>query len=100
MLTLILTLFETVTAENDDVTLEFFYSETCPKCNLIKPKINDIEDEYQGIITVNRYLIGDNTTSENRSLWKDYYGFQFIPAIVIFNQTNQTKFKQTCYGCC
>lgn len=87
-----LAVLQPVTAEKNDVILEFFYSSRCPACNQTKPLINDIENEYNASITVERYLVSSNKTSENYTLWGDYYGFQYVPAVVVSNQTNQTLF--------
>ena len=96
LLLLILTLpssLQSINAEKNDVILEFFYSSRCPACNQTKPIINDIENEYNTSITVIRYLVSSNKTSENYILWGDYYGFQYVPAVVVSNQTDQILFN-------
>ena len=87
-----LSLTQIVTAEKDDVVLEFFYTDTCPLCNQTKPLINNIETDYNESITVKRYLAVKNVTLENYTYFHDHYGFRHVPAVVVLNQTNQTLF--------
>jgi len=94
LLTLTLNIFQSVSAEKNEVTLEFFYSDSCPACNYVKPTIDELEAEYSGIVNFSRYMVKNSTlTPENRSLWRDHYGFQYIPAVAIRNQTNLTKYR-------
>lgn len=83
---------QSITAEKNDVILEFFYTNKCPAYNQTKPIINDIENEYNASITVKRYLVSGNKTSENYILWGDHYGFQYVPAVIVSNQNDQFLF--------
>lgn len=75
-------------AENKEITLEFFYTNNCPLCEQTKSIINEIEEKYNGKININRILVG-NKTSESYSYFNGTYGFHYVPAIVILNQTDQ-----------
>jgi len=92
-LSVLFTILQTASAEQNDVTLEFFYRNGCPLCNDTKPIINAIEEKYVDRITVKRYLV--TLTSENYTLFNQTYGFYLLPAVVLSNQTDIIKFNAT-----
>jgi len=81
-------------AENKEITIEFFYTNGCHVCNHTKPIINNIEKKYNEEINVNWILVG-NKTSENYSYFNETYGFHYVPAVVVLNQTDQFLFNFT-----
>ena len=85
----LLAIFKPVCAQNSDVVVEFFYSETCHSCDEKKPLISSIEQYYGANITLYRRNYGDY-----KDLFESY-GFTSIPAIVVKNETNVTKLTYT-----
>ena len=81
-------------AENKEITLEFFYTSNCPLCDQTKPIINEIEEEYSSNLQVKRILV-TNSSSYNYTYFNQTYGFRYVPAIVISNETNQILLNYT-----
>ncbi|AFZ45535.1 hypothetical protein PCC7418_3421 [Halothece sp. PCC 7418] len=69
-LTIILTLLfssqTSVIAEQETVTVDFYYSKTCPHCAEQKPLLNYIEENNEGV-SVNRVEV-----SEQPEVWRNY----------------------------
>jgi len=91
-------ILQTATAEKSDVVLEFFYTNGCHGCDQTKPIINETENDFKGRITVTRILVIKDKTIENYSYFHDYYGFKYVPAVVIYNQTNRTNYVKFNYS--
>ncbi len=71
-----------VNAENN-IEMEYFYSEGCPHCAQTTPIIDAIEQEYKNNITIERFVV-ENPENYERLV---NYGFLEVPAVVINNQT-------------
>ncbi len=74
-----------VTAENNDIVLEFFISsKPCDSCDEKKPIVEIIENMYGENITVDPYLVHKDDYEENYNRFISY-GFKIVPAIVVKN---------------
>jgi thiol-disulfide isomerase/thioredoxin len=76
----------TIIDEGQNVTVIFFYADGCSHCVEKKPIIDYIEEEYEDNITLYRF-----SYNEYKNLLNSY-GFSTVPAVVIQNQTNTSKF--------
>lgn len=63
------------------IQLNYFYSDTCPYCQEIKPYIEEIDNYYQ----VNWYEISNKN---NTKLYEEY-GFEGVPSFVIKTEDNR-----------
>jgi thiol-disulfide isomerase/thioredoxin len=96
LLSTIITIVQTTTAEEDkDVILEFFYTKGCDLCNQTKPIISELETSYDEKITVDRFLVIKNVNFENYTYFSEHYGFRYVPAVVVLNQTDQVLFNHS-----
>ena len=80
---LVFSFVQTVVAEDNEVTVEFFYAEGCSHCEEKKPVIDEIEQYYGDNITVQRLIIA---YSENKRMFFDY-GFTTTPGAVVKNSS-------------
>jgi len=78
----ILTFTQTIAAE-DIIEIEYFYSNNCPDCARTTPIINEIEEEYQDKVIIERLEVSD---VDNWDRWYAY-GFVEVPAIVVNKET-------------
>ena len=72
-------------ANNNEIVLEFFYSEGCSHCNEKKPIIDNIEQNYSNNITVLRLSVSN---SENKKIFFNY-GFTTTPGVVVKNLSTE-----------
>ena len=73
-----------ISAEESNILLEFYFAEDCDHCQDKYDEIDDIERIYGFNITVNRLSL-----SNNENLEKFYsYDFKVPPAVVVLNQSN------------
>ncbi|MCK4364748.1 MAG: hypothetical protein KAW45_01720 [Thermoplasmatales archaeon] len=86
-ITFIFAFIKPACAENNDVIVEFFYSEDCHSCDEKKENITHIEEYYGDNITLLRLGYEDNKELFNS------YGFLHYPAVVVRNETNITKIE-------
>lgn len=80
---LVFAFVQPVVAEENQVTVEFFFAEGCNHCEEKEPIIDDIEQIYENNITIIRLSVD---FTENRQKFFDY-GFTNSPGVVILNQT-------------
>jgi thiol-disulfide isomerase/thioredoxin len=83
---LILLLTTQSTLAEKRIYLEYFYSETCSLCSIKTPVIDYIEQQYKGVVIIERYNINNE---ENFKKWYAY-GFSEVPSVVINNEMKIT----------
>ena len=81
LLLIFFSFIHTANANNNEIVLEFFYSEGCSHCNEKKPIIDQIEQNYSENITVLRLSLAN---SENKRMFFNY-GFTTTPGVVVKN---------------
>ena len=79
LVTLIIILFLQSISAEDIVYVEYFYSSSCTDCAVVTPIIDEIEQQYEDVIEIERLEV---SIQQN---WDRWYGYDFVevPAIVI-----------------
>jgi len=90
----LVSLTQTIKAEEKEITLEFFYKDGCHSCGHAKPIINETELKYDEYVNVIRIIVKNNL-SENYIYFNQTYGFTYVPAVVIRNDTDQFLFNHS-----
>jgi len=83
-----LTPLQSIASEDSEVVMEYFYGDECPACNETKPLIDNIGQYYGNEITLQLYSVVNDPETENYQRWRDYYGFQHYPSVVIMDPSN------------
>jgi len=95
LFSIFLVYLQPVKSDDTKIVLQYFYNEDCPACNETKPIINSIEQYYGDKITIQRYQVEDNPETENYKKWRNYYGFQYLPSVVVLNISSGSYTKFT-----
>jgi thioredoxin 1 len=70
--------FETAVLNNDLPCLVDFWAPWCGPCKAIGPVIDELADEYDGKVQINKMNVDDNPATPGK------YGIRAIPTLILF----------------